>query len=221
MEEKKQKLYTLFADARKAVERLYTDAIEMLVRRMTTSIARSEGKNKQHMRALLPDEFEQYLENTTLPDAAILAERYTYTVVTADETSSSLLVGNEAREYMQKITCDVPRQHDGISGETASKGVVRGIVRVVRLLAGIERKLGKYSQDTAWAEVYRAHEVLRVHIWGINYQDAENLRQMIPGGTIAPDVDYTRPQVGPFLSRLNKFLRRWRIAVTRLKPKAA
>lgn len=125
-----QELYTTFEKTRKEIETVYPE-MEKFIQKLFTHIAQKEGCNEKLLRALLPCEVDYYIENGKLPSIKILKDRYDYCVVKSSIQKNDLLVGEEAKLLIIKISQIIDSNITEIKGVSAYRGKVRGIVRKV------------------------------------------------------------------------------------------
>lgn len=126
-EEETARIFDMCEKIRKQTEPVYP-ALEKGIQRVLEYIATQEQRNEKLLRAVLPEELLAYISSGTLPDDSTLKERYEYSVLRGKREANELITGDAARSFISDITEVIQEHANELSGVSAMKGIVRGIV---------------------------------------------------------------------------------------------
>jgi phosphohistidine swiveling domain-containing protein len=114
--------------ARFATEPLYSD-IENYLELIAENIAEKNSYTKEMIISTTKDELRLYFQNNNLPDRDILKSRYSRSSLIFNEKESSIFLDKEV-DKIEKIV-GTKNTVDIIEGQTAYKGKIKGIARIV------------------------------------------------------------------------------------------
>ena len=105
---------------------------EALFRNIAEHIAEKEGYEKNSITCLTAVEFENYIDNKTLPDENSLKERYESSLIYAsiNEPHETIILGNEVSECESIILGEVKTKNT-LRGIVAFPGVATGKCRII------------------------------------------------------------------------------------------
>lgn len=129
-EDLKSTVFKEFEHARKSTEHIYPD-IEKYINKLYLYIAKKENIVPTFLRAMLPEELLHYSKSGLLPSENILAERYNCSVLIAEKKKNNLVMGEDAKRIIKRISAVETNGVKEIFGVSACKGKVVGIVRKV------------------------------------------------------------------------------------------
>ncbi|MFA7662663.1 MAG: PEP/pyruvate-binding domain-containing protein, partial [Patescibacteria group bacterium] len=129
-EKMKNKVFKEYEYARKLTEHTYPD-IEKYIKKLYLYISKKEKIDAKLLGAMLPEELLAYIKFGKLPAASVLKQRYDYAVVLSDAKENKLVLGEEAKAIVEKISGIDTKGMKEISGSIANKGNIVGRVRKI------------------------------------------------------------------------------------------
>ncbi len=116
-----------FEDARVYAEPLFTKFLEFTMQ-LSAFHEKKTGYPAKLIRAMTKDEFEQYLQDGTLPDRAMLEQRNKQSAFYFHEGKMHILLGDDVTKAEELV---LGKQSDEIEGQTAYPGTAKGRVQIV------------------------------------------------------------------------------------------
>jgi phosphoenolpyruvate synthase/pyruvate phosphate dikinase len=129
-EDFKSKIFAEYEHARKLTEHTYPE-MEKYIKRLYSYISKKENVEERFLLAILPEELLDYSKSGRLPSVGSLKERYDYSVLLADKKENKLVLGEEAKSIIEKISAIETKGIKEITGVTANQGKVTGVVRKI------------------------------------------------------------------------------------------
>jgi phosphohistidine swiveling domain-containing protein len=126
----KDKAFMEYEQARISTEHTYPE-VEKFMKKLYRYISKKENIEAEPLGAMLPEELLAYAKSGKLPPLKILKERHDYAVLLSDRKENKLVLGEEARSIIEKISAIDAGGTMDIKGSIANKGKVVGRVRKI------------------------------------------------------------------------------------------